>query len=57
MCVVYIQVLALKGELAEAIRTLKRALKLEPSNKVKCPEASCYTRNEWISLTPWLHFQ
>lgn len=28
------QVLALQGETAEAIRTLKSALKLEPSNKV-----------------------
>lgn len=40
MCVIYIQVLALKGELTEAIRTLKRALKLEPSNKVHFLETS-----------------
>lgn len=29
-----LQVLALRGKFAEAIKTLKGALKLEPSNKV-----------------------
>ncbi|XP_062412424.1 peptidyl-prolyl cis-trans isomerase FKBP8 [Sardina pilchardus] len=36
----YGKVLALKGEFAEAIRTLKRALKLEPSNKTIHAELS-----------------
>ncbi|KAL2090285.1 hypothetical protein ACEWY4_014973 [Coilia grayii] len=36
----YGKVLALKGELAEAIRMLKRALKLEPSNKTIHAELS-----------------
>ncbi|XP_063057961.1 peptidyl-prolyl cis-trans isomerase FKBP8 [Engraulis encrasicolus] len=36
----YGKVLALKGELTEAIRTLKRALKLEPSNKTIHAELS-----------------
>ncbi|XP_048038991.1 peptidyl-prolyl cis-trans isomerase FKBP8 isoform X2 [Megalobrama amblycephala] len=52
------KVLALQGEYAEAIKTLKRALKLEPSNKMELqtPKYSLSAHRTECSKTPRIAF-